>query len=113
LDDLHLVYDTSWLAQFFAGLIPILPREVHLLICARSLPPGTLWRVRSKQVLTVVDENALAFTLDEARELCGESTSAMEDLIKASRGRASLVTELAARPRSDRNALTQSTLALT
>jgi LuxR family transcriptional regulator, maltose regulon positive regulatory protein len=69
IEDLHLVYDEAWVAPFFSRLIPLLPADVHALIIARSVPPAPLWRLRSKQQLSVVDEQYLAFTLEEAREL--------------------------------------------
>jgi LuxR family maltose regulon positive regulatory protein len=97
LDDLHLVYDADWLTPFFTRLIPLLPRNVHLLISGRSLPPAPLWRLRSKQMLGVVDESELAFTADEARELFGHSGvgESVACALKESRGRASLLDELA------------------
>lgn len=69
IDDLHLIYDAKWVVPFFHRLLPLLPIEVHLLILGRSLPPAPLWRLRSKQRLCVVDEQALAFTYDEAAKL--------------------------------------------
>lgn len=66
IEDLHMVYDADWLVAFFRRLLPLLPREVHVLITCRSLPPAPLWRLRSKQMLRVVDESELAFTIDEA-----------------------------------------------
>ena len=66
IEDLHLVYDAEWLVPFFRRFLLLLPPEVHVLITCRSLPPTPLWRLRSKQMLRVVDENELAFTLDEA-----------------------------------------------
>lgn len=69
IDDLHLVYDAEWMVPFFRRWLPLLPREVHVCLLGRSLPPTPLWRMRSKQTLCVVDEEALAFTPDEARQL--------------------------------------------
>jgi LuxR family maltose regulon positive regulatory protein len=69
IEDLHLVYDSEWVARFFRRLLPLLPREVHMLITCRILPPAPLWRLRSKQMLQVLDESELAFTLDEAIDL--------------------------------------------
>jgi LuxR family maltose regulon positive regulatory protein len=69
IEDLHLVCDAEWLVPLFRRLLPLLPSEVHLLITSRTLPPAPLWRMRSKQTLLVLDENALAFTRSEAREL--------------------------------------------
>ena len=69
VDDLHLVYDAEWVVPFFRRLLPLLPREVHVVLLGRSLPPTPLWRMRSKQTLCVLDEPGLAFTPEEAREL--------------------------------------------
>lgn len=66
LDDLHPVFDAVWFAEFFNGFVPLLAPNVHLLLIARTLPPLPLWRLRSKQVLGVVEEKTLAFTLEEA-----------------------------------------------
>jgi len=35
----------------------------------RSKPPSPLWRLRSKQVLNVIEEDQLAFTTDETEAL--------------------------------------------
>jgi LuxR family maltose regulon positive regulatory protein len=69
LDDLHLVYDEEWVAPFFRRLLPLLPREVHVILIGRGLPPTPLWRMRSKQALRVIEESALSFTLREAEDL--------------------------------------------
>ena len=69
IEDLHLVYDAVWIVPFFRRLLPLLPADVHVLITCRSLPPAPLWRLRSKQMLRVVDEVELTFTLDEATRL--------------------------------------------
>lgn len=67
IDDLHLIYDAEWVVPFFRRLLPLLPTEAHMLITGRSLPPAPLWRMRSKQMLCVVEETMLAFTEEEAR----------------------------------------------
>jgi ATP/maltotriose-dependent transcriptional regulator MalT len=54
---------------FFRRLLPLLPPEVHLILIGRSLPPAPLWRMRSKQTLSVIDESALAFSPEEAAHL--------------------------------------------
>ena len=70
IDNLHLVYDAAhWLVPFFKRLLPLLPREVHLLLIAERLPPAPLWRMRSKQTLRVLDGAALKFTPQEAAAL--------------------------------------------
>ena len=91
IDDLHLVYDAEWMVPFFRRLLPLLPPEVHFLLIGRSLPPTPLWRMRSKQTLCVIDESALAFTLQEARKLFtsyGLSGERAESLLVETRGRA-------------------------
>ena len=66
IEDLHLVCDSDWLVPFFKRLMPLLPADVHLLITSRTMPPAPLWRMRSKQTLSVIDEETLAFTWQEA-----------------------------------------------
>ena len=91
IDDLHLVYDAEWMVPFFRRLLPLLPREVHVFLIGRSLPPTPLWRMRSKQTLCVVDEPSLAFTLAEARALYGTyglTTEHAEEALIRTRGRA-------------------------
>jgi ATP/maltotriose-dependent transcriptional regulator MalT len=66
IEDLHLVCDADWLVPFFKRLMPLLPANVHLLITSRTIPPAPLWRMRSKQTLSVIDEETLAFTRQEA-----------------------------------------------
>ncbi|MGI8898752.1 MAG: AAA family ATPase, partial [Pyrinomonadaceae bacterium] len=69
IEDLHLVCDSEWLVPFFRHLLPLLPFNVHMLITSRTLPPAPLWRMRSKQTLSVIPEEQLAFTKQEAVEL--------------------------------------------
>lgn len=69
IEDLHLVCDSPWLVPFFKRLLPLMPSDVHLLITSRTMPPAPLWRMRSKQTLSVIDEAALAFTTPEAIDL--------------------------------------------
>jgi ATP/maltotriose-dependent transcriptional regulator MalT len=69
IEDLHLVYDADWVVPFFRRLLPLLPADLHLLITCRSMPPAPLWRLRSKQMLRVLEEAEMAFTFDEAIDL--------------------------------------------
>jgi LuxR family maltose regulon positive regulatory protein len=69
IEDLHLVCDADWLVPFFRRLLPLLPADVHMLITSRTMPPTPLWRMRSKQTLSVIDEEMLSFTKDEAFRL--------------------------------------------
>lgn len=71
LEDLHLVCEGQWLVPFLCRLLPLLPRNVHVLMTSRTMPPAPLWRMRSKQTLEVIDEAMLAFTRTEADELFG------------------------------------------
>jgi LuxR family maltose regulon positive regulatory protein len=68
IEDLHLVCDSEWLVPFFRRLLPLLPPEVHMLITSRTMP-APLWRMRSKQTLSVIEEEVLAFTRQETIEL--------------------------------------------
>jgi LuxR family maltose regulon positive regulatory protein len=91
IDDLHLVYDAEWLVPFFRRWLPLLPREVHVMLLGRGLPPTPLWRMRSKQTLCVLEEEALAFTLEEARALYasyGLSAAGADAALVETRGRA-------------------------
>jgi ATP/maltotriose-dependent transcriptional regulator MalT len=101
VEDLHLVYDADWVIPFFRRLMPLLPTDVHLLITCRSLPPAPLWRLRSKQMLRVMDETELAFTLEEAIELF-ESYGLGEDHARVAwlqtNGRAAAIADFAATP---------------
>ncbi|MGZ5481222.1 MAG: AAA family ATPase, partial [Pyrinomonadaceae bacterium] len=69
IEDLHLIYDADWVVPFFHRLLPLLPADIHLIITCRSLPPAPLWRLRSKQMLRVIEETELAFNLEEAARL--------------------------------------------
>jgi LuxR family maltose regulon positive regulatory protein len=68
LDDAHCVFDSEWFAEFFQTFLPMLTPNVNLLMLSRSLPPIPLWRMRSKQMLGVIDESLLAFTPEETSE---------------------------------------------
>lgn len=69
LDDIHNIFDASWFAEFFVSLLYTLTPDQHLVLLSRSKPSQPLWRVRSKQVLGVIDEKLLAFNAEEAKEL--------------------------------------------
>ncbi|MDT5268579.1 MAG: hypothetical protein QOH49_765 [Acidobacteriota bacterium] len=91
IDDLHLVYDAEWMVPFFRRWLPLLPPELHVMLLGRSLPPTPLWRMRSKQTLCVLNEDALAFTLEEARSLYasyGLTVSGADAALRETRGRA-------------------------
>jgi ATP/maltotriose-dependent transcriptional regulator MalT len=69
MDDIHHIFDAEWFGSFFVLLIRSLPPPTHILLTCRSKPPSPLWRMRSKQVLNVVDEKVLAFDLEETETL--------------------------------------------
>jgi ATP/maltotriose-dependent transcriptional regulator MalT len=101
IDDLHLVYDAEWMVPFFRRWLPLLPPEVHVILMGRSLPPTPLWRMRSKQTLCVLEEETLAFTLEEARSLYasyGLPGAGADAALRETRGRAAT---LDARARRD------------
>jgi LuxR family maltose regulon positive regulatory protein len=98
IDDLHLVYDAEWVVPFFRRLLPLLPAEAHMLITGRSMPPAPLWRMRSKQMLCVIEEPTLAFTQQEASKLFesyGLSEAHASIALKHSRGRAVVIDRFA------------------
>jgi LuxR family maltose regulon positive regulatory protein len=69
LDDVHLVFDAPWFQDFFKSLVMSLTPDIELLLLSRCQPPLPLWRMRSKQMLSVIEEELLKFTQDEAIEL--------------------------------------------
>lgn len=101
IEDLHLVYDADWVVPFFRRWLPLVPADIHVLITCRSLPPAPLWRLRSKQMLRVVEETELAFTLAEAVALF-ETYGLSEEHARAAwsqtNGRAATIADFAATP---------------
>lgn len=69
IDGLHNIFDAEWFGEFFTTLLHSLSPQIHLLMLSRSNPPLPLWRLRAKQVLGVIDEKLLAFTMEEIEEL--------------------------------------------
>jgi ATP/maltotriose-dependent transcriptional regulator MalT len=70
LDDIHRVFDADWFAEFFSAILQSVSPMVHLVFLSRSKPSFPLWRLRSKQVLTVIDEKIIAFDTAEASAVC-------------------------------------------
>ncbi len=115
VEDLHLIYDADWVIPFFRRLIPLLPVDVHLLITCRSLPPAPLWRLRSKQMLRLLDEGELAFTLDEAVALFktyGLNEQYARVAWSQTGGRAAVINEFAATPGRAGRAVADSLLSI-
>lgn len=73
LDDAHYIFDADWFGAFFNSLLYSLSPETHLLTLSRGVPSLPLWRLRSKQVLGVIDEKLLAFDIDETQKLFRKS----------------------------------------
>jgi len=98
IEDLHLVCDSPWLIPFVTRLLPLLPSHIHVLITSRTMPPAPLWRMRSKQTLTVIDEEALKFNRAEAVELFRSFGLSQEQAFIAldhTRGRAAALSNVA------------------
>ena len=68
LDGIHHLFDRPWFQDFFDYLVASTPIGSHTVMLSRSKPPTPIWRLRSKQVLNVIDEKLLAFSLAEAQE---------------------------------------------
>jgi LuxR family maltose regulon positive regulatory protein len=97
LDDIHHVFDASWFEDFFNLVLYSLPRETHLLLLCRSKPPTPLWRLRSKQMLNVLDEKVIAFDQDETAALFRSlgRTAGADEAHRRSYGRVSKLLQLA------------------
>jgi ATP/maltotriose-dependent transcriptional regulator MalT len=96
LDNIHHLYDTFWFADLFNQLICSLQPSIHVLMLTRSKPPAPLWRLRSKQMLNVIDEDILEFTAGESERLCklrGLPKSVAPRVHTVSRGRISKLIE--------------------
>ena len=99
IEDLHLVCDAEWLVPFFRRLLPLLPADVHVIITSRTMPPASFWRMRSKQTLSVIDEEMLLFSAQEALtlfEYYGLTHEQAAVAMEHSRGRAASLSDLAA-----------------
>jgi LuxR family maltose regulon positive regulatory protein len=114
IEDLHLIYDADWVVPFFHRFLPLLPADVHLIITCRSLPPAPLWRLRSKQMLRVIEEGELAFTLEETARLFetyGLSEEHARIALRETNGRAAAIANFAATPGRAGRAVADSFLA--
>jgi ATP/maltotriose-dependent transcriptional regulator MalT len=99
VEDLHLVSDAKWVEPFFKRLLPLLPADVHMLITSRTMTPAPLWRMRSKQTLSVIDDDMLSFTRNEVVELFASYNLTREQAAIAydhAHGRAAALATLAA-----------------
>ena len=97
LDGIHHLFDRPWFHEFFEMLIASTPDDSHTLMLSRSKPPTPIWRMRSKQVLNVIDEKLLAFSATEASELFARSGVEgidVDSALAASFGHASALKEI-------------------
>jgi LuxR family transcriptional regulator, maltose regulon positive regulatory protein len=100
MDDIHHIFDAQWFDDFFKLLLYSLPVDTHLLMLCRSKPPSPLWRLRSKQMLNVLDEKVIAFTESETEKLLvnyGFSPAAAHDAHQSCYGRVSKLLQLTGR----------------
>jgi ATP/maltotriose-dependent transcriptional regulator MalT len=98
LDNAHYIFDTSWFNTFCSTLINCLTHGTYLLLISRSDPPLPIWRMRSKQVLGVINEKMMAFNLGETKKLFedyGLPEAEAEKAYKKSFGRISRLKEFA------------------
>ena len=85
IDNVHYLFDTEWFAEFFRQLILSLDQNARLLMLCRSKPNAPLWRLRSKQMLNVIDENLLDLSESEAIEIGGSRGVTSEHSLAALR----------------------------
>jgi ATP/maltotriose-dependent transcriptional regulator MalT len=90
LDNVHHLFDAEWFSGFFKQLVISLDESARLLMLCRSKPSAPLWRMRSKQMLNVIDETMLELTDQEAIEI-GQTKGASKEIslaaLKRSYGR--------------------------
>ncbi len=84
LDDAHKIFDAEWFDEFFKTALYSLPLDTHLLMLSRSKPTCPLWRLRSKQVLAVLDEKTLILDAKEIAAYCGKPNLSVKEIIKYS-----------------------------
>lgn len=82
LDNVHHLFDAEWFAEFFRQLVVSLDENARLLMLCRSKPSAPLWRLRSKQMLNVIDENLLDLSEHEAEEI-GRLHGATDEQVRA------------------------------
>jgi ATP/maltotriose-dependent transcriptional regulator MalT len=90
LDNVHHLFDAEWFSDFFKQLVISLDTNARLLMLCRSKPNAPLWRLRSKQMLNVIDETMLELTEQEALEIGltrGVSKEIALSILKRSYGR--------------------------
>ena len=90
LDNVHHLFDAEWFSHFFRQLVISLDENARLLMLCRSRPTAPLWRLRSKQMLNVIDESMLELNQQEAIQIaqaCDVSKETALSALKRSYGR--------------------------
>jgi len=90
LDNIHHLFDAGWFADLFRQMILSLGLTARLVMLCRGKPSAPLWRLRSKQMLNVIDEDLLALNTEEANAICeirGISKEWAASALKLSHGR--------------------------
>ena len=90
LDNIHHLFDAGWFSDLFRQMILSLGLTARLVMLCRGKPSAPLWRLRSKQMLNVIDEDLLALTAEEATAICelkGISAEWSASALKLSNGR--------------------------
>ncbi len=98
LDDLHCVFDAAWFETFFKSLLSYHLPNIHFMLLSRAKPPFPIWRLRSKQKLSVLEEQLLWFTANELKKIMlplNIDEHKIHLIHKASYGRISKANELA------------------
>src|SRR5207253_10724215 len=99
----------------FCRFLTRLAADGHVLIPCRSLPPTRLGGLRSRQMLRVVEESELAFTIDEAIalfETYGLSEEHARIAWSQTNGRAATISAFAATPGRAGRAMADTILSL-
>jgi LuxR family transcriptional regulator, maltose regulon positive regulatory protein len=69
LDDFHLIQDSPSIVRFFDVLLASLPKQAHLLITGRVIPPLHFTTLAAHQEIAGLSEEHLRFTPDEVQQL--------------------------------------------
>ncbi len=83
LDNAHHVFDSEWFTSFFSTLVYALSPNTHFIMLSRCEPALPLWRLRSKQILGVIDEKLLSFNYDETKSLFKDHSASQNTLVDA------------------------------
>lgn len=71
LDDYHAI-DSQDIHDIFTYLLNYLPKNVHLVIASRAVPPLSLARLRARDELTELTADDLRFSAEESKDFLSE-----------------------------------------